>query len=92
MKLSDKVLFLVARKDNRSNRLHYYFRMGNGKLEYVCTKKYSSKCYEICRSGIPLNDLLYHRKGKMKDRDFENLVNYIKYLWPYFQEEYGFAA
>ena len=56
-------ILLVAKKSKKSGRkLDYYLRMPNGDEEYAFTRNYSNTCYDICKSGYPINKALYAKK------------------------------
>lgn len=88
MKVKNNI-FLVARKSKKDRKqLDYYLQMPTGKYEYAFTRRYSGTCYEICKSGIPLNTILCSKK---KNTAFMEMVKYLKFMMPYFVEYYELA-
>lgn len=74
---------ITAKKEN--NKLDYYLRTPIGEELYLFTRKYSTTCYETCKSGVPINTVLH---GKKNNTAFMNLVNYLNFMMPYFVEYY----
>lgn len=79
-------IFLVAKKsETKKRKLDYYLELPDGKREYAFTRDYSAICYMACKSGMPINDILYAKK---KNGSFMKLVKYLNYMMPYFIEYY----
>lgn len=77
-------IFLIAKKSSTHEKmLDYYLILPSGKYEYAFTKKYSSSCYRICCSGLPINDILYVKKRNMA---VMNLAKYLNFILPYLIE------
>jgi hypothetical protein len=76
-------IFVVARKSVKGNKLDYYMQMPDGRESYMFTKNYSMKCYQICRSGVPINRILGIRR---RNPAVMKLVNYTNFMMPYFIE------
>lgn len=72
---------IIAKKAN--NKLDYYLRTQAGGEFYLFTKEYSTTCYEICKSGAPINTVLH---GKKNNAAFMKLVSYLNFMMPYFVE------
>lgn len=86
LKLKNNV-FLVAKEVQKDKRtLEYYLRLPDGTEEYVFSKEYSSVCYRVCKSGVPVNEVLY---GKMRNTAFMNLAKHLKIMMPYMAEYLG---
>ncbi len=79
---------MITAKRN-DNKLDYYLRTPAGEEFYLFTKKYSFVCYEVCKSGVPINAVLHGRKNNTA---FMNLVNYLNYMMPYLIEYYDLNA
>lgn len=77
-------IIITAKKVN--NKLDYYLRTPIHEELYLFTRKYSPICYEICKSGAPINNILY---GKKKNTAFMNFVDYLNFMMPYFVEYYN---
>lgn len=79
---------LIATKGNRGE-INYYIITPDNKKLYAFTKNYYQKTWDLCKSGIRVNDLMKkraHHEGIML------LVKYTKYIMPYLCEEYGLAV
>ncbi len=74
---------IMARKAN--NKLDYYLWTPTGKKLYLFTREYSTTCYEMCKSGAPINSILFGRKNNIA---FMNLSKYLKFMMPYFVDYY----
>lgn len=80
-------LFLVAKEVQKDKRtLEYYLRLPDGTEEYLFSKNYSSVCYGRCKSGLPVNEVLY---GKMRNTAFMNLAKHLRIMMPYMVEYLG---
>lgn len=83
-------VFLVAKDVQKEERmLDYYLRLPDGTEEYVFSKRYSSVCYGRCKSGVPVNEVLY---GKMRNTAFMNLAKHLRIMMPYMVEYLGVEA
>lgn len=78
---------ILARMAN--NKLDYYLRTPKGDELYLFTRNYSTTCYEMCKSGVPINTVLYARK---KNTAFMNLSKYLNFMMPYFEEYYELSV
>lgn len=78
---------IIAKKKNR--KLNYYLRTLAGEELYLFTRRYSKTCYDICKSGVPINTILHGRKNNTA---FMNLSKYLNFMMPYFIEYYDLAA
>ena len=79
-------IFIIARKSRRGKLLDYYMQFPNGEEDYLCTKNYSTKCFEMCKAGIPINQLLYSRR---RNPAVMKLVNYLNFMMPYFVDYFA---
>lgn len=78
---------IIAKK--AYNKLDYYLRTHAGDELYLFTREYSTTCYEMCKSGAPINSILYGRKN---NKAFINLSKYLNFMMPYFVEYYDLAV
>lgn len=78
-------IFVVARKSPRDKKLDYFMQLPNKEENYLFTKNYSAKCYDVCKAGIPINKLLGTRENNPA---VMCLVKYLNYMMPYFIEYY----
>lgn len=76
-------IFVVARKSVKGRKLDYYMQMPDGKENYMFTKNYSTECYQICRAGVPINQVLGIRR---RNAAVMNMVKYLNFMMPYFVE------
>ena len=79
---------LIATKNNRDEINYYILTSKNEKL-YAFTRPYSMKTWNLCKSGIRLNELMSKRTSH---EGIMLLVKYAKYIMPYLCEEYGLSA
>lgn len=66
----------------------YYLVLPNGEKIYAFSRKYTDNTYKMCKGGVRLNDLLCK---KSHDTAIMNLVKRMKFMLPYFMEEYNVA-
>ena len=78
---------IMAKKVN--NKLNYYLRTSTGEEYYLFTREYSTTCYEMCKSGAPINSVLFGRKNNTA---FMNLSKYLNFMMPYFVDYYDLAT
>lgn len=79
---------LIAEKNYR-NEINYYILTSQNEKLYAFTKPYSMKTWDLCKSGIRLNELMSKRTGH---EGVMLLVKYVRYIMPYLCEEYGLTA
>ena len=80
-------VFLVAKEVQKERRtLEYYLRMPDGTEKYIFSKNFSSACYGVCKSGVPVNEVLY---GRMRNTAFMNLAKHLRIMMPYMAEYLG---
>lgn len=82
-------VFIVARKNAKTNRLDYYMQLPDRQEEYMFTRNYSTVCYDLCKSGVRLNQMFSVRS---RNTAVMNLVDYLRFFCPYFLKELGVAA
>ena len=79
---------LVGVKGNgkeRKRRNSYYIRTDKNEMLYAFSRNYSRHTYDLCKSGIRVNDLVSRRT---RDTAVMNLVNYTNLMLPYLAEIY----
>ncbi len=84
---SDSNMKLIGRKNFRGEKKqidYFILTSGNDKL-YAFSYRYTTKAYELCKSGIRVNELASKRS---RDMGIMNLVSYYKLMVPYLAEEY----
>lgn len=74
---------VIARKNGRS--LDYYIKGADKREYYLFTKDFAIRCYQKCKSGIPINNLLH---DKNKDTAYMKMIKKLKFMLPYFMEYY----
>ena len=79
---------LIAIKNSKSD-INYYILTPDNERLYAFTRPYSQKSWDMCKSGIRVNDLITTRT---KNTGIMLLVKYTKYIMPYLCEEYGLAT
>lgn len=89
IKIKNNIFLIAKRSSKDKNKLDYYLRMPSGKYEYAFTRKYSMLCYNVCKSGIPLNIVLHRKK---KNTAFMSMVDYLNFIMPYLIEYYDLAS
>lgn len=75
-------------KKGGERRLDYYVVNPDGSREYLCTRSYNRKCYDLCKGGIRYNDLT---RIKSRNRGEMLLVDCMKRMHSYLREEYDAA-
>lgn len=75
---------LIATKDGRNQINFYILTPKNNKL-YAFTRPFSQKIWDLCKSGIRVNELL---ATKSSHEGVMLLVKYTNYIMPYLCEEY----
>lgn len=76
-------IFIVAKKSKQDRKLDYYILMPDNKEFYLFTRNFSKVCYDICKSGTPVNRILGERT---RNPAVMRLVNYLNFTMPYFVE------
>lgn len=70
---------------NGNRQLKYYLEMPGKERMYAFTRAYTNGTYNICKSGIRVNELSTKRS---KDKAVMKLVNYLNFMLPYLTEYY----
>ena len=75
----------VKRFDGDRRLIDYYIdQPGSGRI-YAFTKVFTRNTYDLCKSGIMINELLTKRS---KDHGLMRLVKHTKIMLPYLTEFY----
>ena len=72
----------------KDKNIDYYLQMPNGERIYAFSIIYTDHTYKLCKGGIRINDLLTKRTH---DYGVMRLVKRMKFMLPYFKEEYNVA-
>ena len=65
--------------------IDYYITYPGSERIYAFTRKYTQNTYDLCKSGIRINDLSTRRT---RDRAVMKLVDYLNIMLPYLCEYY----
>ena len=65
--------------------IDYYILNGSDEKLYAFSKVYTNNTYNMCKSGIMVNELIAKRS---RDTGVMRLVNYTNLILPYLAEEY----
>ena len=83
------VLALAAKNFRGEKKLtDYYLVLPDGERIYEFSKTYTDNTYNMCKGGKRLNDLLCK---KTSDSGIMSLVKRMKFMLPYFKEEFDVA-
>ena len=83
------VLVLAVKNFKGEKKLtDYYLILPDGEKVYAFSKLYTDNTYNMCKGGMRLNDLLGKRTH---DTGVMSLVKRMKFMLPYFKEEYQVA-
>ena len=83
------VLVLAVKNFKGEKKLtDYYLILPDGEKVYAFSKLYTDNTYNMCKGGVRLNDLLGKRTH---DTGVMSLVKRMKFMLPYFKEEYQVA-
>lgn len=72
-------------KSGEKRRVCYYLKTDNNDFLYAFSRNYSRHTYDLCKSGIRVNDLIRRRT---RDTAVMNLVDYMNLMLPYLAEIY----
>ena len=75
----------VKRFDGERRLIDYYIDQPGCERIYAFTKSYTHHTYDLCKSGVRINDLLTKRS---KDQGMMRLVKYTQVMLPYLTEYY----
>ncbi len=79
-------IFIVARKSAKKGLMDYYMLFPDNSENYMFTRSYSQSCYEICKAGVPINNILHIR---CRNIAIMQLSKYLKVMMPYFAEYFN---
>ena len=83
------VLVLAVKNFKGRDKLtDYYLVLPDGEKIYAFSRKYTDNTYNMCKGGMRLNDLLC---TKRHDAGVMALVKRMKFMMPYFKEEFQVA-
>ena len=87
--IKTNVLVLAVKNFKGKKKLtDYYLVLPDGERIYAFSKTYTDNTYKMCKGGKRLNDLL---SKKTSDTGVMSLVKKMRFMLPYFMEEYGVA-
>lgn len=75
----------LKRLEGGERKLDYYLDIPEEGTMYLFTRNYSNTCYDACKSGIGVMNILYGRKRNVS---YMNLVKCLKRMMPYLVEYY----
>lgn len=81
-----KLQGVVSFDTNGKRWIDLYILMPNGERVYGFRKSYSTRVFELCKNGIPVNDLI---QIKTKTKSIMRLVDHTKVMMPYFMDYYN---
>lgn len=87
VKVSNNLRLLGVKNFEKEERMVDYYLVYPGQLEkqYAFSKRYTNGTYDLCKSGIRVNELLSIKKN---DCAVMKLVERAKMIVPYMAEEY----
>ena len=74
---------IFAKKNGK--QLDYYIMGLDRDEHYLFSRDFSVKCYQKCKSGMPINKLLH---DKSKDTAYMKMIKRLNFMMPYFREYY----
>lgn len=87
--LSNKIKFIAKHSEKDYDKIDYYLILDNHEWKYAFSRKFSISCYNIYKSGVPINTALY---TKDMNRAHMNLIKYLNFIMPYLIECLGLKA
>lgn len=82
LKIDNRTRLIGVRKDGEE--VNYYIQTSTNEMIYAFTRDFSLKEWNICKSGIRVDDLL---TKKRRHEGVMNLVKHAKYIIPYLCRE-----
>lgn len=76
----------VKNFSGRDKFVDYYLQVPNQANIYAFSKTYTNHSYDLCKSGIRVNDLISRRT---RDTGVMRVVKYTNLILPYLAEEYN---
>lgn len=86
MSFKNNINVVAKRSLKNRNRLDFYLIVPGRGYEYAFTRKYKKSCYNLCKSPVMLNKILYERRH---DVALMNLKKYFNYMMDYLVEYLG---
>ncbi len=84
--LEEKVKLVGIKNFAGKDKLIDYFLIMPGQEEiYAFSRRYTHSTYDLCKSGIRVNEISTRRS---RDRGVMGLVNYLNVMLPYLSEYY----
>ena len=85
--LKEQAKLLGVKNFQGEDKMIDYYITIPGKADiYAFSKKYTHTTYDICKSGIRVNEISTKRS---RNRSVMRLVNYLNVMLPYLTEYYG---
>ena len=72
----------------KDKMIDYFLLMPDGEKIYAFSIKYTDNTYNMCKGGVRINEILTKRTN---DYGIMRLVKRMKFMLPYFKEEYNVA-
>ena len=90
VKIADSVRIVgVKNFKGRYKMVDYYLEVSKDEKMYAFSKRYTQGAYEMCKSGIRLNEL---RTKKSRDKGIMYLVDYTNHMASFLSEYYELPA
>lgn len=87
VRVADDVRIIgVKNFSGREKLVDFYVQVPNQAKIYAFSKTYTNNSYNLCKSGIRVNDLLSRRT---RDTGVMRVVKYMNVILPYLAEEYA---
>ncbi|WP_155834107.1 hypothetical protein [Butyrivibrio sp. VCD2006] len=84
--LEEKVKLVGIKNFSGKDKLIDYFLVMPGQEEiYAFSRRYTQRTYDLCKSGIRVNEISTRRS---RDHGVMGLVNYLNVMLPYLSEYY----
>ena len=83
----DQNMKLVGRKNFKGEKkqIDFFIVTAGNQMFYAFSHRYTASAYDMCKSGIRVNELAAKRS---RDTGIMRLVNYYNLMAPYLAEEY----
>lgn len=86
IRLDNNVRMIGKKVFKDSNyQIHYYLVTNDNQMFYAFSKRYTHHTYNMCKSGILVNELITKRT---RDAGVMRLVKYTNFILPYLAEIY----
>ena len=87
LKIDNRTKLIGIRKDDEE--VNYYIQTPTNEMIYALSRNLSLKEWDICKSGIRIEDLFVKR---IRQEGVMNLVKHVKYIIPYLCQEYNLLS